>query len=377
MQKTRENNYDLLRVIACFAVMMIHVSGQFYKAAELQIQTGAAVYSDFQMIMAATYHAISHFAVPCFLMISGAFILSSPKTAEYRSFYKNRFFKIILPGLIFCGFYMFYRYLTAAVQAQTGIDLGRSGLDAPQLILFDFFSGRPFYHLWYICVLFFLYLMAPFLSAAVQKFRLPDLTILSLLFFAWGIFSSNIMISKARVFYWSTTNVFGCAGYFLLGYCIYQHAKKQTAPHPKRAVPGFCGAAVLLLISAYLHHRELYGTVYGFDVAGHVAPLTAAASVLLFYGFACLPVRKNFAKLSSLTYYSYLIHAGILDFTIMMLRLKFGADYCNRLNPVWAVPLFSVLLFIVTIPFSMIALRIQKSIEQAARRHAQRTTTLS
>lgn len=84
---SRESNFDLLRVICAFAVVAIHVSAQFIGA-----MTGDPRYIgiEFHDVFNSTlWNVLSRFAVPCFVMLSGAFILTNDKNADFSFFYKK------------------------------------------------------------------------------------------------------------------------------------------------------------------------------------------------------------------------------------------------------------------------------------------------
>lgn len=86
----RQTNFDLLRIICTIAVVMIHVSG-FYKAAI----TDEGVFDEKYLRHVPTiviYNTLSRFAVPCFMMLSGAFLLANDKNAEYRFFIKSHLY---------------------------------------------------------------------------------------------------------------------------------------------------------------------------------------------------------------------------------------------------------------------------------------------
>lgn len=77
--KEREYNYDLLRAVSMIAVIMIHVSGMWVNGFSECILEGVEIATLKNPIMAYVYNAISRFAVPCFVMLSGAFVLDYKK----------------------------------------------------------------------------------------------------------------------------------------------------------------------------------------------------------------------------------------------------------------------------------------------------------
>ena len=78
---SRESNFDLLRILCAFAVIAIHVSAQFVVA-----MTADPNYAglEFESVLNSTlWNVLSRFAVPCFVMLSGAFILANNKNADF------------------------------------------------------------------------------------------------------------------------------------------------------------------------------------------------------------------------------------------------------------------------------------------------------
>lgn len=96
MSKDRENNYDLLRFISILAVIALHISDQY------------SDFGDTYKMTLTIWSKIVAFCVPCFVMLSGAFILNNEKNAYYSNFYRKSFSKIGIHVLIFSILYVAY-----------------------------------------------------------------------------------------------------------------------------------------------------------------------------------------------------------------------------------------------------------------------------
>lgn len=98
----REGNYDLLRIASTIAVIMIHVSATWFDGALKDISENGLLIDQIEMPMAiCIYNSISRFAVPCFLMLSGAFILDNESNLNYKAFYSKSFSKVGVPTIVF------------------------------------------------------------------------------------------------------------------------------------------------------------------------------------------------------------------------------------------------------------------------------------
>lgn len=165
MSKTRESNFDLLRIISAFAVIMLHISYWFLRIDDTSVFTNCHFPTLFMT-------SITRFAVPCFFMLSGAFILADERNADHKYFYKKSFKNIGITGAIFCLLYVLYNIVK--IMASTFI-LHRRGADDMLHGIFSIIksliAGRPYGHLWYLFTLAGLYLAAPFVIHLAADLR--------------------------------------------------------------------------------------------------------------------------------------------------------------------------------------------------------------
>lgn len=90
--KSRQSNFDLLRIISTISVVLIHVNATVANSNNISL-VGFNICS--------LINIITRFSVPCFVMLSGAFILNNEKNADYKHFYAKSFYKIGIPLIIF------------------------------------------------------------------------------------------------------------------------------------------------------------------------------------------------------------------------------------------------------------------------------------
>lgn len=105
----RGNNYDLLRIVSAVAVIMIHVSTTWFENVVHMVGEHDVNLKEIQAsFLICFFNSISRFAVPCFPMLLGVFIIENRKNAEYESFYSKSFACIGVPMIIFSGLYTLY-----------------------------------------------------------------------------------------------------------------------------------------------------------------------------------------------------------------------------------------------------------------------------
>lgn len=319
MQK-RESNYDLLRIICTAAVLLIHISSDFLSASfEYNIKKYGFVFSG-NLIITFVLDSLPRFAVPCFVMLSGAFILDNKRNKDFKKFYSRSLKNIGVPAIIFSLLYTAYGLLKKIISGKV------SELWQP---FCNFLCGRPFYHMWYLYMLLGLYLVTPIILIVEENRK--GISLKGKLPWLW--------LFAASVGYWVQPYSFklawdigiqaGFLGFYLVGYAIRNWAKDRR----KSNRDGF--ALILLgvffeVVLAWLRYRKvLSGAVLSaerteFSFLGYegLAPFVVVSSVLIFAGFSVLNVKTNLSKLSSCTFLIFLFHAGIWDVMKVVSRKK-------------------------------------------------------
>lgn len=137
---------------------MIHVSGAWYNAF-ISAQTEVVELDITHFGATCVLNVISKFAVPCFIMLSGAFILDNERNYDYKYFYKKTFKSVGIPTIIFSIFYLVYR-ITKAVLVLIVKNKDISTIIEP---IVEFLKGEPCYHMWYLYMMIGVYCMVPWI----------------------------------------------------------------------------------------------------------------------------------------------------------------------------------------------------------------------
>ena len=142
----REVWIDVLKIISAFAIILIHLSG--------------SIYGDFldninQWYNALYLNSITRFAVPCFWMVSGIFIID--KRDSVMEVFSKRLPKIIIPLVFWSICYIVVDKITWGKDSNVIMEI----LTIP----FEHKAG----HLWYIYQLVGLYLLTPIINLVYEK----------------------------------------------------------------------------------------------------------------------------------------------------------------------------------------------------------------
>lgn len=197
--KQRVFFFDLLRCVAAVAVIAIHVLGPYRE------QLGVIPLGEW--LTAVSVNSVSRWAVPVFIMISGALLLSDTRPFNLKYYVQRRLGKVFIPFVVWS---VFYAYLSG---------WGASGFDSEvsQDVLANGWHHETYYHLGFFYYFIPLYLVIPFFQILVQK---TDNTALFVLVMLWMITTAFFLFSFDGP--WSN-QYYLYSGYLLLGYVCYQN----------------------------------------------------------------------------------------------------------------------------------------------------------
>lgn len=150
MNNQRIATYDVMRIIACFCVIMIH-SAVFEQDSIYAVQS-----SEFLSIK--FWGVIARWAVPAFVMLSGMFILPHADETSIKKLFGHRVLRMLIAYIAWSAVYSFYNtFVLGNVYAPTKLKTFIDGC----------FSGEL--HMWYLPMVAGLYIAAPILTVIIKN----------------------------------------------------------------------------------------------------------------------------------------------------------------------------------------------------------------
>ena len=336
--KDRQICFDVLKIVATFAVVMLHVSAQHWFYVKLKTPEWRA----FNL-----YDGSVRFPVPLFVMISGALFLSEDR--PIGRIYGKYVLRIVTA-------FLFWSVLYAAISYFRGTPL----IDAVKEAI------KGHYHLWYLYMIVGLYMIVPLLRPIVQNGKL--LRYFLILSFLVGIVVPQL-IAILTVFrpdsasfaqsVWDQTYLylpFGYSFYFVLGYRLNRtEITNRTVILAAVLVIAGTLATVLLTqwINYYMLNFNLQHKIVLFyqNETVNVAVTAGGVFVLgrrLFQRPYSVRTQKGIAMLSKATFGVYLVHPMLID-AVKRLGLE-----TVTFNPYLSVPVITVLVFLPSFLVSLI-----------------------
>lgn len=196
---------DGIRWIATIAVITIHVVAPYlYQYGKLTIVS----WNIYNLI-----DSLSRFAVPFFVMLSGALLLN--KNSSLTDFLKKRFLRILIPFFFWSLIYSVYHYFKNGEQEINYL-----------VSFFNSLKVGASYHLWYIYMLIGLYLAIPILNKWIVNSNDQLLHYFLIIWFVGLIFNFfEVTLNKD----FSLTVYTGYIGYLVLGYFIAYRSSKVNS----------------------------------------------------------------------------------------------------------------------------------------------------
>lgn len=196
---------DLLRCVSAFAVVIIHTLGPFRK------MYGEIPQSEW--LAAITFNGTTRWAVPVFMMISGALLLSSKRTFFCDYYIKNRLSKVALPFVAWTIIYAVVGGYSSEHQGWNLADILVTITNSP--------TDPTWYHLWFFYDFIPLYFVIPFLALLLA--RIDDEHIKLLLLTYAGLYSMKWFGVKSIVL----MNLVLYSGYLVLGWYLIQRDNRN------------------------------------------------------------------------------------------------------------------------------------------------------
>ncbi len=294
---SRHVGYDMLRVLACLMVVILHASAQnWYLTAPAEGEWGGM----------HIWNSAARSAVPIFFMISGALFLNAPRPGK-------KFLTRNIPRLlsVFIVWSVLY-----GIDAMTVPGV----LENPARLIDYAMAGH--YHLWFLPAMIGVYILLPVLYAIAHyengwalRLYLPVFLIFGIICGTAAAFDGMLPWAVSVGFAKIAPELCGYCGYFLLGYAL---TKIDTA----RLRPWMLMLIFAVSVGITAAAGILYSRHTGVPTAllhGEFTLPTFAEAVSLFLLFRAVKISPEsrtarvFGELSACTLGIYLLHPFVME----------------------------------------------------------------
>lgn len=351
---TREKNLDLLRVIACIMVIALHVGAIYGKEINLE-------YPSYYFTIGNFYHSVTRTAVPIFIMLSGSFLLGNIRNIDYKYHYKKTFDKIIIPTLIWSILYVIYSICMGVVSSIINSEHFSYLTPIKNWIL-----GDPFYHMWYMYMIIGCYAITPILIKV--RLNIGNKTFETI---GWICMFFGVVIDIIQVKLIWPISFIKYLGYFILGYSL----KDKNDMRSKSYLRYLIGSGILLILIFLITEINIRYNIFEnkFYFLQPLSPIVIVSSIWMYISFLNMKnIKIKIYKLSRHTFNIYLLHGGILYLIDLPIR-KFLIEYPN---PIWYMPILTMLVFYISYIASIFLCYINKVLEDNTKKNKVLTDNL-
>lgn len=333
---------DLLRVIATFVIVILHVSGSNWNNVPV---------SGFEWKTFNFYNSISRFSVPVFVMISGMFLLDNKKSLPLKKLYSKNILRVVTSFTFWSAIYSVFNNILKFKTFNT---------EVIKHMVISFITGN--YHLWFLFMIVGLYIITPFLRKITEsenKFLIEYFLILAVIFqiiipvlSKIPAFSEKSVIVDTIINKVSMNFVLGYVGYYVAGYYF------KTYDTPQKLNYAIYILGILGFISTYTltdiisQNKGIADGAFYSNFSPNVMFSSIAVFILFKDKVGKIEFKERTRKIitiySNCSFGIYLVH----DFFITIFK-KIGFSTVS-FNPITAVPIISMSVFTISFLVSFI-----------------------
>lgn len=306
--------FDYLRVVAILGVILIHTTTK-------TLELGGYVIGS--MPITLFVNQMMRFSLPLFFLLSGFLLEYRYRSLNFKTFFKKRIEKILVPYILWSIFYFLY------FEAKTHFSL--------QDFLYDVLIGGARYHLYFIVTMIIFYVLFPILHKYLFIFQRKRFfilfTILEITLLIMEYYSKEIhSITAIRI------AILGL--YFFVTGMLVSHKKDELLCSIKKFRWGiiimFFATAVIAYLESKVFYLKFYNIHYIYDPwRPSIFLLSLCASGWLFYFFSRVKKWHGFVhQIANVSFFIYFVHPFFIDF----FRDTIGKNLLQ-------FPLFDLLLF--------------------------------
>ena len=328
MANNRIISFDVLRIIAAFAVVMLHVTSDrlitSFPSNEWEIRN--------------VYDSFVRWCVPVFVMISGALFLNQGRNVNVGRLYKKNILHLIF---IFLAWSFIYALYLAIVKCDYNIyNIIRNILEGPV-------------HFWFLKMLIGLYVAIPILRMVTQNKQAEEYFLIVAIVTAFIIpmfFTFMGLIHEsyekfARYHYnaYGIRIASGFVGYFVLGHYLFTYRLSASVKKLFYIMGLFSVLSVIFLTHWYCHHinessEVFYKNLNVFTLFESIAVYLAIIELKSPTKYHSLVIRLSNPSLGV-----YLSHVLVL-----MLFYHFLGIDSGSFNPLFFIPCYSLIVFVLS-----------------------------
>lgn len=306
--------FDILNIIACLSVVYLHCNGIVHQFTNTGAWKGALI-----------IEVLCYFAVPIFLMLSGANLLNYKSKYDTKTFFKKRLMKVLVPYFVWSLMY-YIVYFKGFI---------------PKDFVIKFLNCNIESVFWFFPTILWLYLIMPLFASLVENKDLKTLK-----YFAVIIFVSVSCIPYIfSILGKNTPSIFRCLEgtigyslYLILGYFLSRNDIKKK----HRIIIYVLAVICLIFRYSYTYYFSIQQQFVNRNSWGYLSIICVIPSVAVFLFIKNInwnkilndKFSKILSKISNCSFGVYLMHILIKNKVTAFLKLDNTTLFYRLLFPI-------------------------------------------
>ncbi len=294
----RNKSIDLLKTLAIFGVIVIHMCGGGY----------SNPIPSFHWISSVFWGSVMRASVPIFFMCSGALLLNPQKELSLKKLYTKNLLKIVAAMFVWALAYKGYDLLVA----------GSLTLSACFHAVKEVFLFKHEFHLYYLHILILVYVFLPITRVFVKNASQKELKYALIVWFLLGILFPTVKpfwpmtLLSGIPLQWGMNMTYAAIGYGVLGYYLSCYPPR----FPKRQI-ALCVTGFLFVFGLTVVMSIQSGSLYQNFLEGMSVGVALLATGLFGWSQA-IPFSQNgklgkaVTKISKASFCIYLVHVFVI-----------------------------------------------------------------
>lgn len=325
---TRVVKYDILRVVASFSIVLLHVSASYWSVVDVHGR---------EFLVMTIYNSFTRFAVPVFFMLSGLFLVSPDR--ENSGLWK-RILKLLILFYVWSAFYAFQGVAVDALGGEFSMEVWRASVER-------FIFGHI--HMWFIQMLLGFYILIPVARQICAKKEIVKYYLI-----LWIVFRFCFPY-LTEFFHWDTLQaridslgmdiLVGNFGYFLLGYYLNETDIRKEVRWMIYAMGlGSVGVTVFLTVRDCITSGTYVESWFS-PASPNVLIMSAAIFICFKYCRVSDTAKRalTWKKLSGYTFFVYMFHMFVIE------KLNLIGITTVSFPSIISIPVLTIFTFIVSL----------------------------
>lgn len=322
--------FDILNILACLSVVFLHMNGIVHEYTPTLAWKTSLI-----------FEVICYWAVPVFIMLSGATLLKYKERYDTKTFFKKRFSKVLIPWIIWS--FVVYIIKNKNIEILKFID--------------DFIYCRIESIYWFFPLILYLYCLVPILAIFTEKaeYRKTLKYIFSFIFIFGGIIKP-IYIIMGKTFPTIFDYCLGTCGdimFLVLGYLL----STANLSKKNRVIIYILGIISALIRYCYTYYFSIVEGMLNRDLFDYTSAISVllATSVFVFIKninweevITKLHIKPTaLGKISSCSLGIYLIHMLVKSRLTNMFNLDIFNIWYRTVGPILVYIICLIIVYLI------------------------------